>query len=320
MLRPALLVTSLFVLLAELAPAQYVAFSETWGGDLSNSPANPTAIDLDFPGPVLITATQRGAAFGRDIDCFTFAVPFGAELATLRVAAYSSAPGNPAFIGLGAGSSLAIDPNAPDLSLLLGGATYGAADVGTDILPRMATLAGAQGFTPPLPTGAYTVWLDQSADPSTVTLELGVRVLGLGVEYCHFAIPNPTGVPGRVEGLGTTSVNANAFRVRGYDLPPVSFGYLLVADEPAATYGTTGNGRYLCLTGAIGRFTSQVQSSGAAGEITTVVDLNALPQPIGTVAVAPGQTWYFQVWHREPGPGGFADRNFTTALAVSFVP
>jgi hypothetical protein len=275
---------------------------------------------LYFPGPALVTATQRGAAFGRDIDCFTFDVPLGAELAVLRVENYSSAPGNPAFIGLGAGSSLAINPNAPNLSLLLGGATYGAADIGMDLLPRMATLAGAQGFTPPLAAGAYTVWLDQSADPSTVTLELGVRILGLGLEYCHIAVPNPTGVPGRVEGLGTTSVAANSFRVRSYDLPPASFGYLLVANYPGEWYGVTGNGRWLCLDVAIGRFTSQVQSSGAAGEITTVVDLDALPQPIGTVTVAPGETWYFQLWHREPSPAGGADRNFTTALAVSFVP
>ena len=43
-------------------------------------------------------------------------------------------------------------------------------------------------------------------------------------------------------------------------------------------------------------------------------DLLALPQGMSTVGVQPGDTWFFQVWHRDVQ----ATSNFTQALAVHF--
>lgn len=54
-----------------------------------------------------------------------------------------------------------------------------------------------------------------------------------------------------------------------------------------------------------------------AAPSSTPVDLTALPQGAGTIAVQPGETWYFQRWHRDV-IGGTATSNFTTSLAVTF--
>ena len=56
---------------------------------------------------------------------------------------------------------------APDL---LGGLVYGDSNVNTDILPEMGMLDGATGFTPPLPTGTYTIWLNQTGTVSAATI------------------------------------------------------------------------------------------------------------------------------------------------------
>ena len=44
------------------------------------------------------------------------------------------------------------------------------------------------------------------------------------------------------------------------------------------------------------------------------VDLTAVPQPTGTVAVQPGDTWNFQAWYRDLG----GTNNFTDAVSVTF--
>ena len=59
-------------------------------------------------------------------------------------------------------------------------------------------------------------------------------------------------------------------------------------------------------------------SSGAAGEIEVAIDLTAMPaaSPPFTAAVVPGETWYFQWWHRDVVAGPTA--NLSNAIAVSF--
>ncbi|WP_145194669.1 hypothetical protein [Planctomycetes bacterium Poly30] len=128
--------------------------------------------------------------------------------------------------------------------------------------------------------------------------------------------PNSTGQMGRLVGSGSSYVAENDVRLRASRLPQMAFGYLLTsrtAGFSALPGGSSGN---LCLGGAIGRFVGQIQSSGAQGQIETVVDLTALPQPLGAVAAQPGETWYFQLWHRDSSPGGPPTSNFTASLAI----
>ena len=80
--------------------------------------------------------------------------------------------------------------------------------------------------------------------------------------------------------------------------------------------GSDGN---LCLGGSIGRYVGpgQIVNSGATGSFTLPLDLTQTPTPTGLVAIAAGETWNFQAWHRD-AVGGFATSNFTDGLAVQF--
>ena len=75
----------------------------------------------------------------------------------------------------------------------------------------------------------------------------------------------------------------------------------------------------LCLAGPIGRYVGpgQIQNSGPMGQISLALDLTAVPTPGGPVAPLAGQSWNFQLWHRDGGPMG-ATSNFTDGVTVDF--
>jgi hypothetical protein len=129
-------------------------------------------------------------------------------------------------------------------------------------------------------------------------------------------VPNSTGTRGRLAFAGSTYVAANDLVAIATDLPLNSFGYLLdsrTAGFVANPGGSLGN---LCLGAPTGRFVDQVLDSGATGTMTTVIDLTALPTPTGPVAAVAGETWRFQLWHRDSGPVG-PTSNFTEGRAVT---
>ena len=78
--------------------------------------------------------------------------------------------------------------------------------------------------------------------------------------------------------------------------------------------GSFGN---LCLAGTPGRFQQQIQNSGAGGTFSIPVDLAAIPQPTGTIAVVAGDTYFFQAWFRDV-QGGQAGSNFTDGFEITF--
>ena len=70
----------------------------------------------------------------------------------------------------------------------------------------------------------------------------------------------------------------------------------------------------------IGRYVGpgQVLNSGAQGSISLTLDLTALPQPTGFVAVQAGQTWNWQTWFRDSAMG-LATSNFSDGLQIDFL-
>ena len=79
--------------------------------------------------------------------------------------------------------------------------------------------------------------------------------------------------------------------------------------------GSAGN---ICLGGSVGRAVGgAILNTGATGSITAVANLTAMPQPTGPVAVAAGETWSFQAWHRD-AVGGMTTSNFTNGLEITF--
>ena len=137
-----------------------------------------------------------------------------------------------------------------------------------------------------------------------------------GINYC-LANANSTGSTGKIVMQGSSSVAANNFVMTGYDLPPAQFAYIITS-QTQGFFANVGNSQgNLCIQGNIGRFNSQVGAIDPQGVFSRILDLGAFPTN-PAVAVAPGDTWNFQVWHRDLNP--FSTSNFTEGLTVVFCP
>lgn len=153
-------------------------------------------------------------------------------------------------------------------------------------------------------------------------LNAGVAILaanletsGIGTNYCN-ANANSTGVPGVMGASGSTVVAQNDFTLEADDLPVGQFGIFVVSTAPGNV--PVGSG-VLCLSGAIGRFTqpSQIFQIDPSGHAELDIDLSMIPRPTGTSATQPGDTWYFQAWHRDSS-GGMSTSNFTDGYQIDF--
>ncbi|MEM6572392.1 MAG: VCBS repeat-containing protein [Planctomycetota bacterium] len=121
--------------------------------------------------------------------------------------------------------------------------------------------------------------------------------------YCEDGPPaNSTGDQGSIGSSGTTSLAANDLMLTAERLPLQSFGFFIVGDVPSVV-APPGGSPFLCIAGTVGRLIGpgQVVSSGALGAVAVDVDLLAIPTPAGPVAAQPGDTLYFQYWHRDLG-------------------
>ena len=139
-----------------------------------------------------------------------------------------------------------------------------------------------------------------------------------GTNYCA-ANNNSTGAPSSMSASGSNSVSANDLVLEANDLPLNSFGFFLTSQTQGFVANPGGSEGNLCLGGAIGRYVGpgQIQNSGAAGMISLAIDNTQVPQPTGFAAVAAGDTWNFQLWHRDSS-GGNPTSNFTDGYEITF--
>jgi len=145
-----------------------IVYDENVNGNLSLDNNTPTVITLS-PGNNRIISTQTQTV--DQANYFTFQVPQGYELSQLIVDNYEGSD-DIGFIGINDDSFITTAP-----PVFIGGLSYGTANIGTDILPAMgdasnpaASFISGFGFTPPLATKQYTVWLNQTGSNSTSVL------------------------------------------------------------------------------------------------------------------------------------------------------
>ena len=110
----------------------------------------------------------------------------------------------------------------------------------------------------------------------------------------------------------------NQFQVSARQLPANAFGYFVCSlTQGPPTIPPFGSQGAICVAGNIGRGVGGgILNSGPDGFFFGSVNLNAVPQPAGPVAVAPGETWHVQAWYRDANPT--VTSNFTDAVAVTF--
>lgn len=140
------------------------------------------------------------------------------------------------------------------------------------------------------------------------------RFGGAANAYCDPATPNSTGQPSRLAAYGTHLAGAQPLRLVCEQLPPNKLALLLVGDGSATSAPPFGVGT-LCVSGNVARFDAQPVNSGATGVAPFDVDIRALPFT-PAIPVLAGQTWNFQVWHRDLASAGGA--NLSPAVAVTF--
>lgn len=138
----------------------------------------------------------------------------------------------------------------------------------------------------------------------------------IGSSYCAPGALNSSGQPGRIQATGSNALSSNDVTLSAVTLPTNQFGYFITSLHTGLIVNPGGSQGTLCLGGSIGRYNSQVQTSGPDGSFAISIDLTQMPVNPITAAVA-GETWHFQAWVRDNNPG--ATSNFTDAIAISFL-
>lgn len=158
------------------------------------------------------------------------------------------------------------------------------------------------------------------AASGTLVLEATLQIIYIDLSNesgCNASL-NSTFQTGRLTGIGSRLFIDNGFSILADRLPPGSFGLFLTSATEGFVQNPGGQNGNLCLSGDIGRYLGQVQSSGIAGTMTLDVDLMNFPVAAGTVAISAGETRFFQLWHRDVSTFGSATNNFTQSLRVLF--
>lgn len=132
-------------------------YDEAVLGDLSGTPASPTAWPIGVGANVL----KGSAGTNADYDFVTFTIPVGHQLDTLYLDQHVI-QGYQSFLGLQAGSTWTAGLDwGVDGTALLGYDLFSTGDVGTNRLQWISDNGNTESpqFTPPLPSGTYTMLL-----------------------------------------------------------------------------------------------------------------------------------------------------------------
>jgi hypothetical protein len=179
---------------------------------------------------------------------------------------------------------------------------------------RVTALYGS-GYTS---TWFGVVWTDSAGvgniEAATYSLFEGFGPF-VGARYCSPAVPNSTGVGGRIEAQGAGYAGGFPLHLVAYSLPQNVFCYFLASPATAATTTPATSG-VVCVGNPLSRFNAQGQvgNTGGAGRIDLDIDTLAIPLPTGGVlALTAGTTFNFQAWYRDG-----ATNNLTDAVAVLF--
>lgn len=145
---------------------------------------------------------------------------------------------------------------------------------------------------------------------SAPVVDLGAFELqtGLGEDLACTPQPNTTGSASVLVANGSPFLDDNLVQLDVTGLPAGQFAYFVLSD--ATGNASVGSGT-LCLGPPLVRLYASLLNTGPAGTGSFVADLTTLPQ--GTV-IAAGETWNFQLWHRDLG----ATSNFSNALGLTW--
>lgn len=135
----------------------------------------------------------------------------------------------------------------------------------------------------------------------------------VGSVYCAPAVVNSTGASAVLRIVGAPRPLSPDLLAVGQRMPPGSIA-LLVSSAQAGYVPMVGGGAgTLCLgSNQFGRFVDQLRPVGADGIAMVSIATDQIPTSGGSVALTPGDTWFFQFWFRDQG----ASSNLSDASAL----
>ncbi len=157
-----------------------------------------------------------------------------------------------------------------------------------------------------------------------------ISAAGVGTKFCDPADPNSTGastdLSGSMSAPGGTGLNLQA-----QSGPPGNFGYFLIgsgSSDPGIPLGqghlclSTGGGNQIGRYNVTGTFWNSVGQFSPSGTLLNVAGTSStgvgfdVPTAIPSIGgmISAGQTWNFQLWHREAA----GQSNFSNGLTVTF--
>lgn len=171
-----------------------VLWDQSVDGSLSTNQSAPTPLTASLGINSVIGTVGQTSGVGNKQNWLALTIPAGLQLSSDVLESYVSTD-QQGFTGFQDGSSFIGNPETTP-SAYVGythfgtGATNGANPptnlVGVDLLPLMANpaiAAGATGFTPPLPSGTYTFFIQQLGATTNYQFDYGVT-----------AVPEPTSI------------------------------------------------------------------------------------------------------------------------------
>ena len=170
MKRKSIAMTLVVVAVCGIAGASHAGtvWDEDNSGDLSNNGLSPTSVALTTGSNTIL-----GSMGNSDRDYFTFTVPAGTTLTSIKVLNNTFVSGGSSFMGLQAGPQVTVPTSGLNYQqILLGWTHYNSDSIDTDLLPTIMNSINPLGSS--LSSGAYSVWLNETGGLATYGFELTV--------------------------------------------------------------------------------------------------------------------------------------------------
>ncbi len=147
--------------------------------------------------------------------------------------------------------------------------------------------------------------------PDSLDVLVFAPAQGCAIENYCLTSPNSIGPGAIMSATGSSSISSNDLTLISSSCPANQFGLFYFGPNQSQT--TFGNG-FKCVGGALVRF--PVLHTDPFGVASMAVDYTDLP---GSSQIGVGDTYYFQLWYRDPLGGG-AFFNLSDGLSISFCP
>lgn len=136
-----------------------------------------------------------------------------------------------------------------------------------------------------------------------------------GIPFCSTAVPNSTGLVGRLSARGIPRSNGPAVVLHASGLPVGSMGLLMSGELGSGAIALPGMSVGVrCIGGSsFGRFEGQPRVSDSGGTFDVLVDASDIPTGTGRITLTPGTRWHFQAWYIDG-----AVSNTTDAIQLRF--